>query len=201
MLIEAWGALAATRENDFKRLIAYSSFSHVNFILVGLFVWNQTAEIGSVLQAFNHGMTITALFLVAGWLEVRLGTTRMEAVSGLACYLPQLCWVTLFFVLSSVALPGLNNFVGELLILFGLFSVNKWLAALLGVTVILSVVYMLRWMQKVYFQEATPLKPTYRDIGKKEWWIALPLILLILWVGLYPTPLLNQIEPYGYFTR
>ena len=196
-----WGAFAAWRQRDFKRLIAYSSFSHVNFILVGLFVWNDTAEIGSVLQSFNHGITITALFLVSGWLEVRLGTTKMDGISGVANYLPQLCWLTLFFVLSSVALPGMNNFVGELLILFGLFSFNKWLAALLSLTVILSVVYMLRWMQKVYFQEATPLQPTYRDIRGKEWLIALPLILLILWVGFYPSPILKQIEPYEYFSR
>ena len=196
-----WGAFAAWRQNDYKRLIAYSSFSHVNFILVGLFVWNQTAEVGSVLQAFNHGITITALFLVAGWLETRLRTTSMGAGSGLAKYLPNLCWLTLFFVLSSVALPGMNNFIGELLILFGLFNHSMWLAALLGLTVILSVVYMLRWMQKVYFETPSPTQTTYKDIRVKELLIALPLMVLILWIGLYPTPLLKQIEPYGYFTK
>src|SRR5262249_51331265 len=140
-------------QNDFKRLIAYSSLSHVNFILAGVFVWMQPAQSGAVLQALNHGVTITGLFLVAGWLEERLGLMRFYQSSGLAKFLPHLCWLTLIFVLSSVALPGTNNFVGELLILFGLFRENHWLAAILTLTVILSVIYMLRWMQKVYFEE------------------------------------------------
>jgi len=196
-----WGALVAWRQGDYKRLIAYSSFSHINFILAGLFVFYRTAEVGSVLQAFNHGITITALFLVAGWLERRLGSTSMAAGSGMAKYLPNLCWLTLFFVLSSIALPGMNNFIGELLILFGVFNLNKWLAAFLGLTVILSVVYMLRWMQRVYFEPATPFRPSYLDLNRKELLIALPLIALILWVGFYPSPLLQQIEPYGYFSQ
>jgi NADH-quinone oxidoreductase subunit M len=189
-----WGAFSAWMQRDYKRLIAYSSFSHVNFILVGLFVWNQTAEVGSILQAFNHGVTITALFLVADWLEIRLGTTTMNPFSGLAKYLPKLCWITLFFVLSSVALPGMNNFVGELLILFGLYVKSPWLAAFLGTIVIFSVVYMLRWMQKVYFENPCPPQSSFVDIKAKEILIALPLVFLILWVGLYPSPLLSPID-------
>lgn len=188
-----YGALAAWRQNDFKRLIAYSSLSHVNFILVGLFIWNQTAQTGALLQAFNHGVTIAALFLVAGWLEERLGSTVIGKVSGLAKFLPSLCWLTLFFVLSSVALPGTNNFIGELLVLFGLFESNPWLAAVLGLTVVLSVVYMLRWMQKVYFEAPTFFQDSWIDIKGRELAIALPLILLILWIGIYPMPVLTQI--------
>ncbi len=190
-----YGGLAAWMQNDFKRLIAYSSFSHVNFILAGVFIWNQTAQSGALLQALNHGITITALFLAAGWLEERIGSTGMGHVSGLAKFMPTLCWITLFFVLSSVALPGLNNFVGELLILFGLFGVHPWLAAFLGLTVILSVVYMLRWMQKVYFQTATFFQESWVDIKDKEVTISLPLIALIVWIGVYPAPVLNYIKP------
>ena len=189
-----WGALSAWVQTDFKRLIAYSSFSHVNFVLVGIFVWNQTGETGSILQAFNHGITITALFLVSGWLEDRLGTTEMSPFSGLAKFLPKLCWITLFFVLSSVALPGLNNFVGEVLILFSVFIKNRWLGALLGLTVILSVVYMLRWMQKLYFETPNSNGASLVDLRAKEILIALPLMALILWIGLYPTPVLKEIE-------
>jgi NADH-quinone oxidoreductase subunit M len=190
-----YGALAAWRQTDFKRLIAYSSFSHVNFILVGLFIWNTSAHTGAILQAFNHGITITGLFLVAGWLERCLNTTSMKAVSGLAVYLPRLCWLTLIFVLSSVALPGTNNFIGELLIFFGLFQQSPWLAAFLGLMVILSVVYMLRWMQKVYFQTPMTFQNAWQDIHGKELAIALPLILLIFWIGMNPMPLLNQLKP------
>lgn len=188
-----YGGLAAWRQTDFKRLIAYSSFSHVNFILAGVFAMTEVAYTGAALQAFNHGITIAALFLVAGWLEERLGTREITGGQGLAKYFPILCWVTLFFVLSSVALPGTNNFIGEILILFGLFKENPYLTALLTTSVILSVIYMLRWMQKMYFDAPTPhLKGP--DISKKEIFIALPLILLVLWVGIYPAPLLTKLE-------
>lgn len=190
-----YGGLAAWMQKDFKRLIAYSSFSHVNFVLAGLFILNLNAETGAILQAFNHGVTIAALFLVAGWLEERLGSTDMGSISGLAKFLPKLCWLTLFFVLSSVALPGMNNFIGELLILLGLFDQSPWLTAVLGLTVILSVVYMLRWMQKVYFQAPGFFQESWIDIKEKEMVIALPLVALILWVGIYPGPLLTLIAP------
>lgn len=189
-----YGALAAWRQNDFKRLIAYSSFSHVNFVLAGVFVWNQTAHAGAILQAFNHGVTITALFLAAGWLEDRLGSTTIGKVSGLAKFLPNLCWLTLFFVLSAVALPGTNNFVGEIMILFGAFKYDPWTALILGTSIILSVIYMLRLMQKVYFEEPSLFQQSWVDINFKEFFIALPLILLILWIGIYPAPVLKIIN-------
>ncbi len=190
-----YGAFAAWKQNDFKRLIAYSSLSHVNFILAGLFAWSQVADSGAILQAFNHGITIAALFLVAGWLEDRLESTEMVRFSGLSKYLPKLCWLTLFFILSSVALPGTNNFVGELMIFFGLFGKNPWLAAFLTLSVVFSAVYMLSWMQKMYFGTPHVFRPLWIDIGGKEITIALPLIALILWVGIYPSPILTKIKP------
>lgn len=190
-----YGGLLAWRQSDYKRLIAYSSLSHVNFILAGLFVWNSAAHTGAILQAFNHGITITALFLAAGWLEERLGSTRIGPAKGMAKFLPVLCWFTLFFVLSSIALPGTNNFAGELLVLFGVFSKSPWLAGFLGLTIILSVIYMLRWMQKVYFEEPTERPQIEKDMRRKEIALSLPLILLILWVGLYPMPIIKQVEP------
>lgn len=189
-----YGAFAAWKQTDYKKLLAYSSFSHVNFILAGAFIWDTLAHTGAVLQALNHGITIAALFLVAGWLEERLGNTRMNA-GGLAKYFPYLCWLTLFFALSSVALPGTNNFIGELLIFFGLFIKKPWLTALFGLTVILSVVYMLRWIQTMYFEEPHNVPFEKKDITIKDLAVALPLIALILWVGIYPAPLLNRIEP------
>ena len=189
-----YGGLAAWMQSDYKRLIAYSSFSHVNFILVGLLVWNQTAHEGAILQAINHGITVTGLFMVAGWLEERVDSTALGPFSGMAYFFPHLCWLTMLFVLSSVALPGTNNFIGELLILFGLFEQHPWLTFVLGLTVILSVVYMLRWMQHVYFE--TP-KAAFRqpigDIKMKELLIALPLVILIFWMGIYPNPVLKQV--------
>lgn len=189
-----YGALVAWRQDDYKRLLAYSSFSHVNFVLAGLFVWNEPAQTGAILQAINHGITIAALFLAAGWLEERLQTTQMGP-SGLAKYLPKLCWITLIFVLSGVALPGTNTFVGEFLVLYGLFGLNALLAAILGLTVIFTVVYLLKWMQTTYFGKVAHHKQAWTDIGIKELGVALPIAALIFWIGIYPAPLLSLIKP------
>lgn len=190
-----YGGLAAWKQYDYKRLLAYSSFSHVNFVLIGLFVWNQTAHSGAIIQALNHGITIAALFLVAGWLEERLKSTTIGQVSGLAKFMPLLCWLTLFFVVSSVALPGTNNFIGEILILFGLFIDKPWAAAFLALSVVLSVMYMLRWMQKVYFEAPSYYRESWIDIGWKQLAVALPLVALIVWIGVYPEPILRLTEP------
>jgi NADH-quinone oxidoreductase subunit M len=190
-----YGGLAAWMQKDYKRLLAYSSFSHVNFVLAGIFIWSQIAHQGAILQALNHGVTIAGLFLVAGWLENRLGTTAIDSYSGVAKFMPHLCWLTMVFVLSSIALPGTNNFIGELLILFGLFGHNPWSTAILGLTIILTVIYTLRWMQRVYFEIPSPFQHSWVDIKGKELAIALPLVFLIFWVGIYPKPLLKQIVP------
>lgn len=190
-----YGGLAAWMQNDFKRLIAYSSFSHVNFILAGLFIWHQPAQQGAILQAVNHSITITGLFLTASWLENCLKTTSMTHVSGLAKYLPNVCWLTMIFVLSAVALPGTNNFIGELMIFFGLFGQNPWVASVLGLSLILSVLYMLRYMQNIYFGHPAVFNTHWADIGTKEFLIAAPLVALILWIGIYPAPVLNEIKP------
>lgn len=189
-----YGGLAAWAELDYKRLLAYSSLSHVNFVLAGLFVWNEIAHTGAILQAVNHGITISALFLVAWFLEKRIHTTSMELLSGLAKYIPTLCYVTLFFVLSSIALPGTNNFIGELLVFYGVFQQNPYLAAILALSVILSVIYMLRFMRKIYFEEPISLSSPLLDLNRKEIAMAVPLIALILWIGIYPAPFLAVIE-------
>lgn len=189
-----YGGFCAWSEHNYKRLIAYSSFSHVNFILIGLFTWHVAGHSGAIIQAFNHGITITALFLVASWLQKKIGTFEIYSAKGLTHYFPNLAWLTLFFILSSVALPGLNNFIGEFLILFGLWNQNIWLTVILSLSVVLSVIYMLRWMQNVYFGPPSKLNTSSLDIGMKEFAIVTPLILLILWFGIYPGPILKQLE-------
>lgn len=191
-----YAGFAAWRQTDYKRLMAYSSLSHVNFILVGLFVMSKYGHEGAILQSINHAVTIAGLFLVAGWLEHKIGTRQIGRVSGLAKFLPYLCWLTLFFVLASVALPGTNNFVGELITFVGVYQYNYWIAAILVLSVILSALYMLRFMQKTYFEEPLFFKDPWIDIGLKEYVIAAPLLFLVLWIGIYPTPVLEQIETY-----
>jgi len=189
-----YGAFAAWSQTDFKRLIAYSSFSHVNFVLAGIFVGTKLAIGGAILQAVNHAVTITGLFLVIGWLEARIQTTTYLGVSGLAAYMPRLCWLTLFFVLSAVALPGLNNFVSEIMVLYGLFVKNWWLCSILTLTMIFSILYMLRWMQGIYFEKYS-CDRVLVDIRAKEIIYSLPLIAIIFWLGMYPGPALKKIEP------
>lgn len=186
-----YAGLAAWRQKDYKRLIAYSSLSHVNFILAGIFILNETAHSGAILQAFNHGITIAGLFIAAQWLEERLGNTALGKVGGMAQFLPHLCWVTLVFVLASVALPATNNFVGEILILFGIFINSHTAAAVLALTIILSVIYMLRFMQKIFFESPSLFQENWIDIRAKEFAIALPLLVIIFFVGIYPAPFLK----------
>lgn len=186
-----YGALAAWRESDYKRMLAYSSFSHINFILLALFSSSSLAYTGAIVQTVNHSITATALFLVASWLESRVGSTSMNSAGGAAQSMPYLCWLTLFFVLSSIALPGTGSFVGEFITLLGLFSKTPWVAAIVSITIVFSANYMLRWMQKVYFQEATLHS---KDLTTVELAIATPLIVLIVWMGVYPTELLDTIQ-------
>lgn len=191
-----YAATTAWTQRGIKNVIAYSSLSHVNFILAGIFVTAPIAFQGAILQAFNHGITIGALFLITYWLQIRTGETTLGSFKGAAKYFPALCWFSLFFVLSSIALPATNSFVGELLILFGLFSRNMWLGSILALSVILSAIYMLRWIQKLYFEEPKEASLlNARDLGSKELSIAIPLAALILALGIYPAPWLKEIEP------
>lgn len=187
-----YGGFAAWMQKDYKRLIAYSSFSHVNFILAGLFVFSNEAHIGALLQVINHGIIITGLFLVAHFLEVRIQTRELTFRRGLLASLPKLCWLTLIFVLASVAIPGTNNFVGEFLIFLGMFQTQPFHTAVLGLSVILSVIYMLRYMDLNFFGDAKELY--FQDIGQKEFLLTLPLVILIFLIGIYPKPFLEMIQ-------
>lgn len=184
-----YGGFLALKQTDFKRLIAYSSFSHVNFILAGMFAIPASAHQGALIQSFNHGVTICALFLVCDALQKRLSSYSLDKAGGLAAVVPKLAWSALFFTLASVALPGTSNFIGEALILFGVFIQNYWLAALLGLSMILSAAYMLRFYHRLFFGPAKT--STYADISYKEAVSYFVLIVLILLVGLYPSSLLK----------
>jgi NADH-quinone oxidoreductase subunit M len=189
-----YGGIAAWTQTDFKRLIAYSSLSHVNFILAGLFAFSLPALEGAVLQSVNHGVTVTALFFAADWLQKRIGTTLFSSGGGLALEFPHLTWVVFIFVLSAVALPGTGSFVGEFMILFGLYGQSKVMAALFALTVILTVIYMLYWMQALFFGKPVSLPRTGQDLTAKERAISLPLVVLIWTIGLYPAFLLDPLK-------
>lgn len=187
-----YGALAAWLQRDFKKIIVYSSFSHVNFIIVGLSLGIALAKQGAILQVLNHSITITALFLITAWLYNRLGSTSIDKTGGLAAIIPYFCWMTLILCLASISLPFTNNFVGEFLILFGLFTVSPIAATCLTIATVLSAIYMLTLMQKIYF-ETQPRVHHFKDLSGKEMAVLSPLIVLIFILGIYPKPLLEQI--------
>ncbi len=182
-----WIALAQT---DLKRLVAYSSISHMGLIIVGIAVWNLTTLSGSLLQMINHGITTSALFILIGMLDERLHTRRLSDLGGLWKTLPVWSGFFLFFSLASIGLPGLNNFVGEMLILIGTFTRQPWAAAAGFIGLLLTVVYVMRMLRESIWGEAR-ISPGIADLTGRELTILIPLTVGALWLGLHPGPALE----------
>ncbi|HTK05597.1 MAG TPA: NADH-quinone oxidoreductase subunit M [Ktedonobacteraceae bacterium] len=190
-------ALLALVQTDLKRLVAYSSISHLGVIMLGLFAFSRQGVIGSVLQMVNHGITIAALFIIAGLIEEHTGTRRLSDFGGLARKMPVLATLTLIASLSSLGLPGLNSFSGEFLALLGAFRGNAVFGVLGTLVIIPAAWYMLRFFQGVMqgpLQSeghigALIRKNGLRDIAMSDFVILLPLVILIFYIGLHPAPL------------
>jgi NADH-quinone oxidoreductase subunit M len=182
-----WIALA---QEDLKRLVAYSSISHMGLIVVGIAVWNLTTLSGSLLQMINHGITTSALFIMIGMLDERLHTRKLSELGGLWKTIPVWSGFFLFFSLASIGLPGLNNFVGEILILVGTFTDRPWTAVAGFIGLLWTVVYGLRMLRKSLWGEAGH-RPGIADLTLRELAILIPLCIGTLWLGLHPTPALE----------
>jgi NADH-quinone oxidoreductase subunit M len=206
-----YGAIAAVVQNDVKRLIAYSSLSHMGFIILGIFAFSLQAASGSVLYMVNHGLSTGALFLLAGMLAERVGTNDLRRMGGLAARVPLLAGVFLFMALASVGLPGLNNFVSEFLVLLGTFATGQPWAVAAVVAVVLSAIYMLTAYQRAFHglpaiaggagesggnghAGATSSKPL-RDLRGVDYAVLVPLVAAVLFLGVFPKPVLSRIEP------
>ncbi|MFN2431850.1 MAG: NuoM family protein, partial [Gemmatimonadota bacterium] len=191
-----YGAMVATVQPNVKKLVAYSSVSHLGFVTLGLFVLNAQGVSGAVLQMVNHGLSTGALFLLVGMLYERRHTYEIDQFGGLAKPMPVFATFFLIVTLSSIGLPGLNGFVGEFLVLLGAFRANPWYAIPSAVGVILAAVYMLRMYQRVMFngldKEENRSVP---DLGRRELAILVPIAVLIVWLGVYPKPFLDKLEP------
>jgi NADH-quinone oxidoreductase subunit M len=196
-------ALLALAQVDIKRLLAYSSISHLGIVMLGMFAFNIQGVEGSVLQMVNHGITITALFLIAGFIEARAGTRRLSDFGGLAIRIPVLATVLMIASLSSLGLPGLNSFAGEFLALLGVFRSNV-IFGLLGTAVIVPAAwYMIRLflgmmegpLQKQGVVASLMRKGTLSDIQLGEFMTILPLLILIFYIGIQPNPLTFIMEP------
>jgi NADH-quinone oxidoreductase subunit M len=191
-----YGALVAMVQKDVKRLVAFSSVSHLGFVMLGLFTFTIQGISGGILQMLNHGFSTGALFLIVGMIYERRHTRLIEDFGGLAKVMPIYATFFMIVTLSSIGLPGLNGFVGEFLILIGTFKVNVSYAVFAATGVILSAVYMLWMFQRVMFGEVTREENRkLKDLSLREIIVLIPIILFIIQIGVYPKPYLSRMEP------
>jgi NADH-quinone oxidoreductase subunit M len=190
-----YGALVSTVQPDLKKLVAYSSVSHLGFVMLGLFTLNQQGLVGGVIQMVNHGISTGALFLLVGMIYERRHTRLIADFGGLWAVIPAFSAVFLVVSLSSLGLPGLNGFVGEFLVLVGAFQVNPWLAAFATTGIIFAAVYLLWMYQRVIFGEVTHEENRrLTDLSLREWAVLVPLLVLIVWIGVYPSAFTGKTE-------
>jgi len=187
-----YGAYMAFAQADLKKLIAYSSVSHMGFVTLGIFAFNAQGVEGAILQMVNHGITTGALFMCIGIIYERTHSREIVDNSGLAKPMPRFATFLVIFGLSSVGLPGMNSFVGEFLVLIGTFLWSKLAATLAALGVILAAAYILWMLQRVvYGVPSSHMAPKLYDMNWREMSMLLPLVGFVFWIGLYPKPLLD----------
>jgi NADH-quinone oxidoreductase subunit M len=190
-----YGALVSLVQKDMKRLIAYSSVSHMGFVVLGLFALTPMAVKGAVLQMVNHGISTGALFFIVGVVYERRHTRLISEFGGLSSPMPVYAAVFMIMAMASIGLPGLNGFVGEFLILMGTWNVNWVWVAVAAVGIILGAGYMLWLYQRVMFGKVNnPANQALKDLTRLELATLLPLVLFAFWIGIYPKPFLDLIE-------
>lgn len=190
-----YGAAVATMQKDLKRLVAYSSVAHLGFIVLGIFAINSQGLDGAILQMVNHGISTGALFILVGWVYERRHTRQISALGGLQSAAPVMAGVFTVVMLSSIGLPGLNGFVGEYLILLGAFSSGRWWAVVAVAGVILAALYLLWAYQRTFHGPAEGENAEMPDLRTAELLGIAPLLALIVFLGVYPKPVLDRISP------
>jgi NADH-quinone oxidoreductase subunit M len=191
-----YGAIVAAVQRDLKRLVAFSSLSHIGFIVVGAFALSGEAVSGAVLQMVNHGILIAALFLLIAMISRRGGTLSVAGLGGLQRKAPKLAAVFIVVVLATIGVPGLNSFIGEFLILAGTFLVHRWwaIAAVSG-TILAAVYFLWAYQQLFHGPEGELAKRPFAEINWRETFVVAPLIGLIVFLGVWPKPVLDRITP------
>ncbi|MEW6743175.1 MAG: NADH-quinone oxidoreductase subunit M [Planctomycetota bacterium] len=191
-----YGAFLAWAQTDIKKLIAYSSISHLGFVMLGLFAFTGRGLAGGVLQMVNHGLSTGALFLLAGMIYDRRHVREMHCFGGIARRMPVFAFFLGFVTLSSIGLPGLNGFVGEFLILLGTFEVARWYAIIGALGVLLGAIYMLGMVKRVLFGPITHKEnESLTDLNRREVACLVPLCVFIVVIGIFPGPFLKIMEP------
>ena len=190
-----YGALVALAQKDWKRLVAYSSVSHMGMVMLGMIALNPVGITGSIIQQLNHGISTGALFLIVGIVYERRHTREISEYGGLSKVMPVYAAIFLIMTMSSIGLPTLNGFIGELMILQGAFVANKVWAAFAASGVVLGAAYMLNLYQKTMFGKIeNPKNERLLDLNHREFATFAPLIVLAVWMGLYPAPFLSRLE-------
>ena len=190
-----YGAVCALIQTDIKRLVAYSSVSHLGFVVLGIFAFTAQAFTGGVLQMVNHGLATGALFLLVGMVYERTHTRELGSLGGLASVTPWLSGMFLFAVIASVGLPGLNSFVGEFLVIAGTFAVSHWLGAMAALGVILAAIYLFWSYQRMAYGPVHDEHRGLSDISLREVVVLVPVLSLLLVFGVYPKLLTDRIDP------
>jgi NADH-quinone oxidoreductase subunit M len=189
-----YGAMMAFAQTDLKRLVAYTSVSHMGFVLLGIFSWNPFGLQGAVMTMICHGLSTGALFILVGALQERTHTRHMDQMGGLWTTVPRLSGAALFFALASLGLPGLGDFVGEFLVLLGSYQISVGITVIAALGILASTLYALRLVQRVFHGENIQ-RWQLLDLSPREALIVAPMIVALLWLGLYPQPILNTFAP------
>ena len=190
-----YGGIICLAQTDLKRLIAYSSVSHMGFVTLGIFALNTQGVEGGILQMLNHGIVTGALFLSVGIIYDRTHTRVIADYGGVASVMPIYASLFIVFTFASVGLPATNGFVGEFLILLGGFRASQWAGVLSATGIIIGAGYMLWLYQRVFFMETTPKVAGLQDVTTRELMTLLPMVVLIFWIGIYPNAYLSFMHP------
>ncbi len=191
-----YGAIVSAVQRDIKSLVAFSSVSHLGFVMLGLFAFNAQGMSGGILQMINHGLSTGALFLLVGMLYERRHTRLIADYGGIAKVMPIYAAFFLIVMFSSLGLPGLNGFVGEFLILTGAFRANIWYAAFAATGVVLSAIYLLWMYQRAMAGPVTnEANKNLRDLSPREIALLVALVIFIIWIGIYPRTFLDPMQP------
>ncbi len=187
-------AKVAFAQNDIKRLIAYTSVSHMGFVTLGIYAWNEQALQGAIMTMLAHGLSAAALFMLAGGLQHRIHTRNMPDMGGFWARVPRMAVVALFFSVAALGMPGLGNFIGEFLALIGAFQANIWLTVISAFGLIFASVYSLWVMQKVFqgeYHNADFDDSHLTDLSRREMVYFIAMMIGLLWMGMYPQPFLG----------
>src|SRR5579872_4499764 len=189
-----YGAVLAFGQTDLKRLVAYTSVSHLGFVLLGIFAWNELALEGALIGMIAHGISTGSLFMLVGSLQERTHTREMGRLGGLWAVVPYMSGCMMFFALASIGLPGLGDFVGEFLTLLGTYRLSIGLTVVAAIGILVSTLYALKVIQRG-FHGPNSNGWSLPDLGVREAVMMVPMILILLWLGLYPQPLLRTFAP------